>query len=81
MSPVGSAFRSRCRMFPSLVNCCTIDWFIEWPKEALLSVSKSAFEPIDFGSDELKVGDQLTDRGGWYVCIMHCVYVGTELSC
>ena len=56
MSPVGSAFRSRCRMFPSLVNCCTIDWFIEWPREALLSVSKTAFEPVDFGSDDLKVG-------------------------
>jgi len=55
MSPVGNAFRSRCRMFPSLVNCCTIDWFIEWPREALLSVSKSAFEPVDFGSDALKV--------------------------
>merc|ERR1712136_415559 len=25
MSPVGDAFRSRRRMFPSLVNCCTID--------------------------------------------------------
>ena len=32
MSPVGDAFRSRCRMFPSLVNCCTIDWFTEWPR-------------------------------------------------
>ena len=21
------------RMFPSLVNCCTIDWFAEWPAE------------------------------------------------
>lgn len=29
MSPVGDAFRSRCRMFPSLVNCCTIDWFVQ----------------------------------------------------
>jgi len=56
MSPVGSAFRSRCRMFPSLVNCCTIDWFIEWPPEALLGVSKSAFESVDFGTDHLKVG-------------------------
>ena len=27
MSPIGDAFRSRIRMFPSLVNCCTIDWF------------------------------------------------------
>lgn len=32
MSPVGDAFRARCRMFPSLVNCCTIDWFTEWPR-------------------------------------------------
>ena len=32
MSPVGEAFRTRCRMFPSLVNCCTIDWFSEWPR-------------------------------------------------
>ena len=32
MSPVGEAFRTRCRMFPSLVNCCTIDWFIEWQR-------------------------------------------------
>ena len=27
MSPIGDAFRTRLRMFPSLVNCCTIDWF------------------------------------------------------
>ena len=26
MSPVGDALRVRCRQFPSLVNCCTIDW-------------------------------------------------------
>jgi dynein heavy chain len=26
MSPVGDAFRQRLRMFPSLINCCTIDW-------------------------------------------------------
>lgn len=28
MSPIGEAFRARIRMFPSLVNCCTIDWFM-----------------------------------------------------
>jgi len=27
MSPIGDAFRDRLRKFPSLVNCCTIDWF------------------------------------------------------
>ncbi|XP_032099375.1 dynein heavy chain 6, axonemal isoform X2 [Sapajus apella] len=54
MSPVGEAFRSRCRMFPSLVNCCTIDWFVQWPREALLSVSKTFFSQVDAGSEERK---------------------------
>ncbi|XP_036364895.1 dynein heavy chain 6, axonemal-like [Octopus sinensis] len=47
MSPVGTAFRSRCRMFPSLVNCCSIDWFTEWPEEALYSVAELFFEEAD----------------------------------
>ncbi|KAL4640265.1 dynein heavy chain 6, axonemal [Arapaima gigas] len=54
MSPVGDAFRSRCRMFPSLVNCCTIDWFIQWPREALLSVSRTFFKNVELGSEEMK---------------------------
>ena len=33
--------RQRLRMFPALVNCCTIDWFREWPAEALASVATS----------------------------------------
>jgi len=40
MSPLGTAFTTRLRMFPSLVNCCTIDWFTEWPEEALIGVGK-----------------------------------------
>jgi dynein heavy chain len=39
MSPVGDTLRVRCRQFPSLVNCCTLDWFARWPEEALLYVS------------------------------------------
>jgi dynein heavy chain, axonemal len=26
LSPIGAAFRTRLRNYPSLVNCCTIDW-------------------------------------------------------
>ncbi|KAG3225312.1 Dynein heavy chain 1, axonemal [Phytophthora cactorum] len=48
MSPLGSLFRDRIRMFPSLVNCCTIDWFSEWPAEALQSVAASALSSGDF---------------------------------
>lgn len=40
-SPIGEIFRARLRQFPSLVNCCTIDWFSAWPKEALRSVAST----------------------------------------
>lgn len=38
-SPVGSVLRVRARKFPAIVNCTSIDWFHEWPEEALRSVS------------------------------------------
>lgn len=53
MSPIGDAFRGRCRQFPSLINCCTIDWFNEWPEEALLSVSGFFLSTVDLGTDEV----------------------------
>jgi dynein heavy chain len=31
MSPIGEDIKRRLRMFPSLVNCCAIDWFLTWP--------------------------------------------------
>jgi dynein heavy chain, axonemal len=46
MSPIGENFRNRLRMFPSLINCCQMSWFNEWPKEALLSVSLKFIEKI-----------------------------------
>ena len=47
MSPLGEAFRNRLRNFPSLVNCCTIDWFTNWPPEALESVGLSILRKTD----------------------------------
>ena len=38
-SPIGEVFRARLRQFPSLVTCCTIDWFSAWPEEALQAVA------------------------------------------
>ena len=54
MSPIGEAFRLRLLMFPSLVNCCTIDWFMPWPDEALRSVATDKMTAKDFG-----LGDSL----------------------
>jgi dynein heavy chain len=55
LSPIGEAFRTRLRMFPSLVNCCTIDWFTEWPQQALQSVAEYFFTTIDL-DEQTKVG-------------------------
>ncbi|EQC41008.1 hypothetical protein, variant 1 [Saprolegnia diclina VS20] len=55
LSPIGDAFRRRLRMFPSLVNCCTIDWFTEWPEEALRSVADHFLVDIEMPS-KMKIG-------------------------
>lgn len=39
MSPIGATFRNYCRMYPSLVSCTTVDWFLTWPTEALTEVA------------------------------------------
>ncbi|KAI8821286.1 dynein heavy chain and region D6 of dynein motor-domain-containing protein [Fimicolochytrium jonesii] len=54
MSPVGEPFRNRLRMFPALVNCTTIDWFSEWPEDALLEVGVKYMETVDVGSDAMR---------------------------
>ncbi|XP_075210256.1 dynein heavy chain 2, axonemal kl-2 [Lycorma delicatula] len=47
MSPIGDQFRIRLRQYPALINCTTIDWFQEWPKDALLEVAYKFLTPVD----------------------------------
>ena len=54
MSPIGEALRTRLRKFPSLVNCCTIDWFQSWPDDALASVATKFLEDVEM-DEKLKV--------------------------
>lgn len=49
MSPAGDNLRNRCRNFPGIVNCTTIDWFFPWPEQALYAVACNLLDP--------KVGD------------------------
>ena len=51
-SPIGDAFRNRIRKFPSLINCCNIDWFQAWPEDALEKVAKSFLKNIDISDEE-----------------------------
>lgn len=44
--------RNRILQFPAIVNCTTIDWFSEWPKDALLEVAERYLDGLDLGSAE-----------------------------
>eukprot|EP00814_Leptocylindrus_danicus_P009510 CAMPEP_0116004988 /NCGR_PEP_ID=MMETSP0321-20121206/911_1 /TAXON_ID=163516 /ORGANISM="Leptocylindrus danicus var. danicus, Strain B650" /LENGTH=4605 /DNA_ID=CAMNT_0003473357 /DNA_START=128 /DNA_END=13942 /DNA_ORIENTATION=- len=49
MSPLNPKFPVRARKFPGLVSGPTVDWFLAWPEEALVSVSKGFIKdfPLD----------------------------------
>ncbi|KAJ6668326.1 hypothetical protein lerEdw1_015703 [Lerista edwardsae] len=51
-SPIGDAFRNRLRQFPSLINCCTIDWFQPWPEDALERVAIKFLEKLELTDNE-----------------------------
>lgn len=46
-SPVGSTLRIRSRKIPAIINCTCINWFHEWPQEALMSVSMRFLQEIE----------------------------------
>lgn len=68
MSPIGDAFRKRCRMFPSLVNCCTIDWFLTWPPDALEKVAHMFLKETDIDPEMIKT------------CVLMCKYFHTTVA-
>lgn len=84
MSPIGDAFRNRLRyidfqivilanwwsyrQYPALVNCTTIDWFHEWPKEALLEVARKFIADVNFS-------ETITGKEG-----VSCTYLTNPLT-
>lgn len=52
-SPIGSSFRNRLRLYPSFVNCCMIDWFVDWPEDALEMIGVKWMESVNL-SEEIK---------------------------
>lgn len=51
-SPIGDSFKNRIRVYPSLINCCTIDWFTAWPDDALQKVAENFIKSMDLVSSE-----------------------------
>ncbi|XP_077196785.1 dynein axonemal heavy chain 14 isoform X2 [Paroedura picta] len=42
-SSAGQTFRQHCRVYPAIVNYCTVDWYENWPEEAFCYVAKNYF--------------------------------------
>ena len=53
-SPVSEKFRFRARQFPALINSTKVDWFHEWPEDALIDVANRFLATIDLPSDEMR---------------------------
>uniref|UniRef100_A0A8C3GPM7 Dynein axonemal heavy chain 17 n=1 Tax=Cairina moschata TaxID=8855 RepID=A0A8C3GPM7_CAIMO len=78
-SPVGSTLRVRARRFPAVVNCTAIDWFHEWPEDALVSVSSRFLEETGDIEPEVKVSiSQFMSYVHTSVKEMSQIYLATE---
>ena len=53
MSPIGGSLRNRMRMFPSIVNCCSIDWYGRWPETGLRAVADKYLKEANIIEPEL----------------------------
>lgn len=88
MSPIGDNFRRRCRMFPSLVNCCTIDWYEKWPPEALYAVAMGSLNSIAEDEEQcenmakicVKIHESVEDAADRYYKEMRRHYYTTPSS-
>lgn len=58
-SPIGGEFRDRLRMYPSLINCCVIDWFSLWPADALVAVAERFLADLPIGDSEKATREEI----------------------
>ncbi|KAG8123326.1 hypothetical protein E2320_018704, partial [Naja naja] len=55
VNPTGLVFRQYLQIYPAIVNCCTVDWYENWPEEALCHVAKSYFSQSEtFRNENVK---------------------------
>ncbi|XP_031627371.1 dynein heavy chain 12, axonemal [Contarinia nasturtii] len=48
---VGPKLRNYIRLYPTLVNCCTIDFFDKWPEEALEMIASKFLSNLDLSME------------------------------
>jgi dynein heavy chain len=63
MSPLNPLFPQRARKFPGLVNGPSIDWFLPWPAEALIAVSRGFISDFPVECDATTKDGLMTHMG------------------
>ena len=56
MSPIGDVMCKRTAKLLSIVNCCSVDFFHAWPKEACEKVAYNFLKKIEFENDDIRRG-------------------------
>lgn len=51
-SPAHPKFAERARRFPGIISGCTIDWFMQWPHEALVEVAHKLISGVSQASKQ-----------------------------
>ena len=69
-SPIGEKFRNRARMFPGLFACCSIDWFLPWPHDALAGVAEKFLGRFEIDADD-RVKQEV---------VQHCAFVHQRVT-
>lgn len=69
MSPLNPKFPERARRFPGIISSPTIDWFLAWPEEALVAVSRGFI-----GNFEMSCSSEIKDNLMTHMGMVHnCV--------
>ncbi|KAJ0399007.1 hypothetical protein P43SY_008327 [Pythium insidiosum] len=63
MSPLNAKFAERARKFPGLISGPTIDWFLPWPEDALIAVSKGFIKDYPMECDATTKQALMTHMG------------------
>lgn len=74
-SPIGGEFRDRLRKYPSLINCCAIDWFTSWPTDALVAVAQKFLSELKFEATE-----ELSDVQIKQQIVLSCQYFHSSIE-
>ncbi|KAH8056491.1 dynein light chain binding protein [Aureococcus anophagefferens] len=77
MSPLNPKFPERARRFPGIISSPTIDWFLAWPEEALVAVSRGFI-----GNFEMSCSSEIKDNLMTHMGMVHnCVHKLTTDVC